>query len=96
MESSWFKRPGSTPRAQPTGSGSRFRPHEQSPYPVLWAERAFRIPSGHCLGLQLRGRSLWVAFAKAERSSEWRWVPAHEVLTNEDAIRWSKHRFVKR
>ena len=55
------------------------------PERTIWAKVPFQARKGRCLAVRRRGDKLWVAIAG---SPAIRWLPAHQVLTDEEAARW--------
>lgn len=53
---------------------------------TIWARVPFQARHGRCLAVRRRGDKLWVAIAG---SPAIRWLPAHQVLTAEEAARWA-------
>ena len=63
---------------------------------ILWSERPFAVSSGLCLGVQLNGGTLMVAFRSKASPTRLDWVSATQVLSSGEAERWSKLRFTSR
>jgi hypothetical protein len=53
---------------------------------TIWAKVPFQTRKGRCLAVRRRGAQVWVAIAG---SPAVRWLPAHQVLTAEEATRWA-------
>jgi hypothetical protein len=63
---------------------------------TLWSERPFQVAAGQCVGVQLKGDTLMVAFRRAASRGTVQWVAAAQVLTPGEADRWATMRFTER
>ena len=57
---------------------------------TLWAKVPYQTRRGRCLAVRRRGDTLWVGIAG---SPTIQWVPARQVLTDEEAARWASTGF---
>lgn len=62
---------------------------------TLWSERPFPVAAGQCVGVQLKGGTLMVAFRRAASRGTVQWVAAAQVLTPAEADRWATMRFTE-
>ena len=53
---------------------------------TLWAKVPYQARRGRCLAIRRRGDNLWVGIAGAPAIQ---WLPAKQVLTDEEAARWA-------
>ena len=56
-----------------------------SPERTIWAKVPFQTQRGRCVAVRCRGDKLWVAIAGSPAVT---WLPARQVLTDEEAARW--------
>lgn len=56
-----------------------------SPERAIWAKVPFQTQRGRCVAVRCRGDKLWVAIAGSPAVT---WLPARQVLTDEEAARW--------
>jgi hypothetical protein len=66
---------------KPTADREAGDPRERT----IWANVPFQAQRGRCVAVRCRGDKLWVAIAG---SPTIKWLPARQVLTDEDAACW--------
>lgn len=56
-----------------------------SPERTIWAKVPFQVRQARCIAVRCRGDQLWVAISG---SPGVKWLPAQQVMTDEEATRW--------
>jgi hypothetical protein len=57
---------------------------------IIWARVPYPSRKGRCVAVSLHGEVLWVGLAA---SPSVQWMPARQVLSDEEAARWARSGF---
>ena len=74
------------PENEPQSPAAVSREPNTAQEQTLWAKVPFQTRRGRCLAVRRRGDTLWVGIAGAPAMQ---WLPANQVLTDEEAARWA-------